>query len=425
MARPLCRSTRHAVVLFAYFRLGEDEDSGMANVLEGIRVVEMTEALAGPYCAMMLGDLGADVVKVERPKIGDQARKWGPPFLEGESAYYLSVNRNKRSLTLDIKTAAGLRILHQLVKDADVFIVNIPRIESLRRAHIDYDALRAVNPNLIYVAISGYGHTGPKAGRSGYDVVAQGEAGLMAITGGPENGPMRFPTPMADITTGIYATVGIFAALYARVTSREGQYIDMSLLDSQVTWLANLGGSFFATGERPKKLGNTHPSVTPYQPCQCKDKMIIIAVGTEPIWERFCKVLGAQETLMRDPRFSTNPLRNQHRAELIPVIEGVLGQRNAAEWIEEFVASEIPAGPINFPDEILRDDHLIAREMIVELEHPLIGVVRSIGNPIHLSATPPTYRRYPPRLGEHTAEVLQSLGYSFTEIDEIKRQAVV
>ncbi len=397
----------------------------MANVLEGIRVVEMTEALAGPYCAMMLGDLGADVIKVERPKIGDQARKWGPPFLDGESAYFLSVNRNKRSLTLDIKTKAGLRILHQLVREADVFIVNIPRIESLRRAHIDYETLHGVNSRLIYVAISGYGHTGPKAGRSGYDVVAQGEAGLMAITGEPGDGPMRFPTPMADITTGIYATVGILGALYARVTSREGQFIDMALVDSQVTWLANLGGNVFVTGERPKKLGNAHPSITPYQPFPCKDKMIIVAVGTEPIWERFCKVLGVEGTLMRDARFATNPLRNQHRAELVPILEAVFRRRNAAEWIEEFVANEIPAGPINFPEEILRDEHLIARKMIVELEHPLVGIVRSIGTPIHLSATPPTYRRYPPRLGEHGVEILQSLGYGLAEIEEIKRQAVV
>ncbi len=184
----------------------------------------------------------------------------------------------------------------------------------------------------------------------------------------------------------------------------------MALVDSQVTWLANLGGSFFATGERPKKLGNEHPSVTPYQPMQCKDKMIIVAVGTEPIWQRFCKVLGIETTVMSDPRFATNPLRNQHRAELIPLIEKILLERNADEWIAQFVANEIPAGPINFPDEILRDPHLCAREMIVELEHPLIGIVKSIGNPIHLSATPPTYRRYPPRLGEHNAEILEWLG---------------
>ncbi len=392
------------------------------NAFEKILVLEMTEALAGPYCAMLLGDLGADVIKIERPEIGDQSRQWGPPFLQGESAYFLSVNRNKRSLALDVKSEAGLRVLHQLIERADVFITNIPRMESLKRAHIDYDTLRAINSRLVYVAISGYGHSGPKAGRSGYDVVAQGEAGLMAITGGPNDGPMRFPTPMADITTGIYATIGILTALYVREKSGQGQFIDMALVDSQVTWLANLGGSFFATGQRPKKLGNEHPSVTPYQPMRCKDKMIIVAVGTEPIWQRFCRVLGIEETLMRDPRFATNPVRNEHRAELMPLIEKILLQRNADEWIEQFVANEIPAGPINFPDEILCDEHLRAREMIVELEHPLIGVVKSIGNPIHLAATPPTYRRYPPRLGEHVFEILSSLGYSKAEIEEMKKR---
>ncbi len=382
----------------------------MSNALENIRVIEMTEALAGPYCAMLLGDLGADVIKVERPRIGDQARAWGPPFVQGESAYFLSVNRNKRSITLNIKTEAGLRVLHQLLSTADVFITNVPRAESLKRAHIDYDTVRAVHPRMIYAAISGYGHTGPKAGRSGYDVVAQGEAGLMAMTGGPDDGPMRFPTPMADISAGLYATIGILAALYAREQSGKGQFIDVSLVESQVTWLANIGGAFFATGQRAKKIGNQHPNITPYQPVQCKDKFIIVAVGTEPLWQRFCRVLGVEQTLMNDARFATNVARNQNRAELIARIEEILGTRTADAWVREFIANEIPAGPINFPDEILQDEHLQARGMIVELEHPLAGIVKSIGNPAHLSDTPPTYRRYPPRLGEHTAEILGTLG---------------
>ncbi len=394
----------------------------MTTALQNVRVLEMTEALAGPYCGMLLGDLGADVIKIERPKVGDQARQWGPPFIQGESAYFLSVNRNKRSLTLDIKSAAGLRVLHQLIKDADVFIANIPRMQSLKRAHIDPDTLRAMNPRLIYVAISGYGHSGPKAGRSGYDIVAQGEAGLMAITGGPDDGPMRFPAAMADISGGIYATLGILTALYARERSGQGQFVDIALVDSQVTWLANIGGSFFATGQRPKKIGNLHPAITPYEPVRCKDKAIIIAIGTEPLWEKFCKILHIEEVLMRDPRFATNPLRNQHHAELIPLLEEILMRRTAAEWIEEFVANEIPAGPINFPDEILTDEHLRAREMIVELEHPLLGIVKSIGNPIHLSDTPPTYRRYPPRLGEHSVEILESLGYNREQVGEMLKQ---
>ena len=388
----------------------------MTLPLDNLLVLEMSEALAGPYCAMMLGDLGADVIKIERPKIGDQSRQWGPPFLEGESAYFLSVNRNKRSLALDIKNSADLGVMHRLVTRADVFITNNPRMESLRRAQIDPDTLRAMNPQLIYVAISGYGHTGPKANRGGYDIIAQGEAGLMALTGNPEDGPMRFPTPMADITAGLYALVGTLSALRVRDQSGKGQSIDVALVDSQVTWLANIGGSYLATGQRPKKIGNLHPTITPYQPVRCKDKHIIIAVGTEPLWQRFCRVLGIEDTLMRDPRFVANVERNKHRIELISILEGILMTRDAEEWIEQFVANEIPAGPINFPDETLCDPHLKARGMIVELAHPLAGLVKSIGNPVHMSNTPPTYRRYPPRLGEHNTEILEWLGYRREEI---------
>jgi crotonobetainyl-CoA:carnitine CoA-transferase CaiB-like acyl-CoA transferase len=254
----------------------------------------MTEALAGPYCSMLLGDLGADVIKVERPGVGDQSRAWGPPFLEGESAYYLSVNRNKRSIELDIKKSEDLSVLHSLLATADVFLTNLPRMASLERAGIDPEVALQRNPRLVFAAISGYGHSGPKAGRSGYDLIAQGEAGSMALTGEPGDGPMRFPTPMADITAGIYATTGILSALYERDKaaggSGEGQFIDISLVDSQVTWLANVGGTYFANGERPPKMGNLHPSITPYQPMRARDRVIIVAVGTERLWERFCKV---------------------------------------------------------------------------------------------------------------------------------------
>ncbi len=384
--------------------------------LANLRVVEMTEALAGPYCAMLLGDLGADVIKVERPGVGDQSRGWGPPFLDGESAYYLSVNRNKRSLELDIKEAADSALLARLLDTADVFITNNPRMESLRRAGIDPETVRGRNPRLVYAAISGYGHTGPKAGRAGYDVIAQGEAGLMALTGGPEDGPIRFPTPMADITAGLYTLIGILAALYRRDNrgdgSEGGQLIDVALVDSQTTWLANVGGSYFATGERPLKMGNTHPTITPYQPVRARDKEMIIAVGTERLWARFCGVLGAAESLMTDPRFATNQARNEHRAELIAEIERRLAERDADDGVEELVAAGIPAGPINFPDHTLADEQLLARRMIVELEHPMLGLVRSIGNPIRLSDTGPTYRRHPPTLGEHNEEIRAELAGS-------------
>lgn len=380
-----------------------------AAPLAGIKVVDMTEALAGPYCAMLLGDLGADVIKVERAGDGDQARGWGPPFLEGESAYFLSVNRNKRSVELDIKNADDLAVLRALIGRADVFLTNNPRLESLARAGLDPATLRGRHPGLVYGAISGYGHTGPKANRSGYDIIAQGEAGLMALTGPIDDGPSRFPSPMADISGGIYTCMGVLTALYARdnraTGSGRGDFIDVSLVDAQLSWLANIGASYFATGKRPPRLGNAHPNVTPYQPVRAKDKIMIIAVGNERLWAKFCNVLGAESTLMKDARFATNADRNVNRAHLIVAIEAILQKRTAAEWVEELVAVGVPAGPINFPDETLTDEHVIARRMIVELEHPLIGAIRSIAVPIRFEERGPTYRRYPPRLGEHNAEV--------------------
>ncbi len=377
--------------------------------LTGIKVVDMTEALAGPYCAMLLGDLGADVVKVERPGDGDQARGWGPPFLEGESAYFLGVNRNKRSIELDIKRPADLAVLQNLIGRADVFLTNNPRLESLARSGLDPDTLRSRHPQLVYGAISGYGHTGPKANRSGYDIIAQGEAGLMALTGPPDGGPSRFPSPMADISGGIYTCLGVLAALYARDNrangSGRGQLIDVALVDAQLSWLANIGASYFATGKRPPRLGNAHPTVTPYQPVRARDKTMIIAVGNERLWAKFCKILGAEQTLLGDPRFATNADRNVHRRELIDLVEQILQQRPAAEWVEELVDAGVPAGPINFPDETLTDEHVIARRMIVELDHPMIGIVKSIAVPIRFADNGPTYRRYPPRLGEHNDEI--------------------
>jgi formyl-CoA transferase/CoA:oxalate CoA-transferase len=365
------------------------------------------------------------VIKVEPPGRGDMSRGWGPPFIKGESAYFLSINRNKQGLTVNFKTSEGQRILHQLAEAADVFIVSIPRMESLRRGRIDPETLRSLNPRLIYCAISGYGYTGPKAGRGGYDVVAQGEAGLMSLTGEPEGGPIRFPTPMADITAGIYATIGILSALLARERTGQGQFVDVALLDSQVTWLANVGGSYFATGQRPPRLGNVHPTITPYQPFRARDKHIIVAAGTERLWQRFCTLLGIEDTIMLDPRFATNAQRNEHRAELIPLLQEILGKEKADHWLERFVAAGIPSGPINFPDETLADPQILARGMIVELEHPLAGLTRSIGNPVHLSETPVTYRLPPPLLGEHNGEVLSALGYDTRQVEGLREQGVV
>jgi crotonobetainyl-CoA:carnitine CoA-transferase CaiB-like acyl-CoA transferase len=395
------------------------------TVLDGIRVLDMTEALAGPFCTMMLGDLGADVLKIERPGIGDMARGWAPPFVGNESAYFLSVNRNKRSLTLNLKHPEAQAILHRLAEQADVFVVNQPRLDSLRKLGADPDTLRGQNPRLIYCAISGYGMTGPYAGRGGYDVVAQGESGLMALTGEPAQGPMRYPIPLSDATAGVYSVVGILSALLVRQRTDLGQFIDTALLDSQVAWLTNVAGAYFATGQRPKKLGNAHPNIVPYQPFKTRDKYLIVAVGTERLWERFCQALDIVDSIGQDPRFATNPDRLRHRAELIPLLEQVFATHNAEFWLERLRAADIPCGPINEVDETLNDPQIQAREMIVELVHPAAGPVRSLGTPVHLSNTPASYRLPPPTLGQHTAEVLAVLGYSAEEIERLKVEGAV
>jgi len=391
----------------------------MNDVLKGIRVIDLTEALAGPYCTMLLGDLGADVIKIERPGSGDMSRGWAPPFVGSESAYFLSVNRNKRSVTLNLKHPAAQAILHKLIRQADVFVVNQPRLDSLRKLNADPDTLRGLNPRLIYCTISGYGMTGPYAGEAGYDLVAQAQSGLMALTGEPQQGPIRYPVPLSDASSGVYSVIGVLAALLARNQTGQGQFLDVALLDSQVAWLTNLAGSYFATGKRPQKLGNAHPNIVPYQPFRAADKYLIVAVGSERLWERFCQALDVAETIGRDPRFATNQDRLHYRAELIPQLEQILATQDAAFWLERLRAADIPCGPINEVDETLNDPHLQARGMIVELEHPSVGPVRSLGNPVHLGSTPVSYRLAPPALGQHTAEILESLGYVAADIERL------
>jgi crotonobetainyl-CoA:carnitine CoA-transferase CaiB-like acyl-CoA transferase len=395
------------------------------SALEGVSIVDLSQALAGPYCTMLLGDLGADVIKVERPQVGDMSRGWGPPFLDGESAYFLCTNRNKRGMTLNLATQKGQEIIHRLLEGADIFVTSLHKIGSLQRFSLDYERVHRLNPRLIYCSISGYGHTGPMAGRGGYDVVTQGESGLMSLTGEPEGGPMRYPIPMADVTTGIYSALGILTALLVRERTGQGQHLDMALLDSQASWLTNVAGAYFATGKRPQRLGNVHPNIVPYQPLQAKDKYIIVAVGSERLWERFCRLLGLQETIMSDTRFATNKDRIAHCEELIPLLEEIIQSQYADYWLERFTEADIPCGPINLVDETLNDPQLLARGMIVELEHPLIGVVRSVGNPVNLSQTPVSYRRSPPLLGEHNEEILSSLGYGREEIATLEAKEVI
>ena len=388
----------------------------MKNVLDGIRVIEMTEALAGPYCAMLLGDLGADVIKIERPGIGDQARGWGPPFVGEMSAYFLSTNRNKRSIVLDYNQPNGLEALHKLIATADIFITNQPSLESLQKRKLDAACLRDRHPKLIYCGISGYGSSGPKAGSPGYDILAQAEAGLMSFTGEETSGPMRYPIAIADMTCGIYAAMGILAALFARETTGQGQFLDMALFDSQLTWLANAGSSFLNAGVTPQRWGNAHPNIVPYEMFSGSDGVyFVIGVGTEALWQKFAAIIDTEADLHRDSRFRINAERIKHRAELIPILQETFSKKSASEWLERFAAAGIPAAKINGVSEALNDIQAKARGLVVQLEHPILGSVKSIANPMRLSGTPVTYRLAPPFLGEHTDQILQDLGYTTKE----------
>jgi crotonobetainyl-CoA:carnitine CoA-transferase CaiB-like acyl-CoA transferase len=397
----------------------------MMSPLDGLCVLDMTEALAGPFCTMMLGDLGAEVLKIERPGSGDMSRGWAPPFVGQESAYFLSVNRNKRSLTLNLKHPEAQAILHKLIQQSDVFVVNQPRLDSLRKLGADPDTLRGLNPRLIYCAISGYGMTGPYAGQGGFDVVAQAQSGLMALTGEPDQGPVRYPIPLSDATAGVYSVIGILSALWVRERTGVGQFVDVALLDGQTAWLTNVAGSYFATGQRPKKLGNAHPNIVPYQPFKARDKYLIVAVGSERLWDRFCQALEIAESIGKDPRFAANADRLRHRVELIPLLERIFVTRDAEFWLERLRAADIPCGPINEVDEALNDPQLLARGMIVELMHPAAGPVRSLGNPVHLADTPVGYRLPPPMLGQHTGEVLAELGYAADEIRRLRKEEAI
>jgi crotonobetainyl-CoA:carnitine CoA-transferase CaiB-like acyl-CoA transferase len=398
----------------------------MQSVLDSIVVVELTEALAGPYCAMLLGDLGADVIKVERPQVGDQSRRWGPPYCGTESAYFLAANRNKRSITLDYDHPRGREALERLLARADIFLVNQPSLASLERRSLDPKALLARWPRLICCSITGYGLTGPNAGQAGYDIIAQAEAGVMSFTGNPEDPPLRYPVALADLICGIYSTTGILAALLARQRSGSGQFLDMALVDSQLTLLANIGSNYLNAGAMPTKWGNAHPSIVPYQLFQGGDgRHFVLGVATEPLWRKFTALLGVAESVGADPRFGSNTLRIQNREALIPHLQAVFSNRDAKEWVSLLQQAAIPAALIQDVDEALNSEQVAARGLIVELEHPLLNAVKSIANPMRMSATPVSYRLPPPMLGEHSEEILIGLGFSGDEVAEVTGKATV
>lgn len=386
-------------------------------------MVELSEALAGPYCAMLLGDLGADVIKVERNEGGDQSRSWGPPFVGTESAYFLSTNRNKRSITLNYDHPDGREILQRLLATADVFVCNQPSKSSLQKRGIDPETLRSRYPRLIYCAISGYGLSGPNAERPGYDILAQAEAGVMSFTGEDEGEPMRFPIAIADMTTGIYSAMGILAALLGRERSGKGEFLDMALFDSQLTWLANIGSNFLNAGVTPARWGNAHPSIVPYQMFQGSDsRYFVVGVGTQAQWLRLVKLLGI-ETLGSDSRFGSNPARIQNREELIPILQQRFAEEASHAWLSRLKAADIPAAAVQTVGEALNDPQTKAHGLVVEIEHPVLRTARSIANPIRLTEHSLVYRLPPPLLGEQTREILEELGYSSEETGEALREA--
>jgi crotonobetainyl-CoA:carnitine CoA-transferase CaiB-like acyl-CoA transferase len=393
-------------------------------ILDGIRVVELTEALAGPYGAMLLGDFGAEVIKVERPGVGDQSRTWAPPFAGGESTYFLATNRNKRSITLNYADPKGAEILQRLIARADVVICNLPSKSSLKRRGLDAETLRAKYPRLIYCSISGYGFSGPKAERPGYDIQAQAEAGVMSFTGEPDGGPMRFPIAIADMTTGMYAAMGILGALFARERNGNGDYLELALFDSQLTWLANVGSNYLNAGVSPERWGNAHPSIVPYQAFHGSDgRHFVVGVGTQVQWQRLLQLLDLHKQLGDDARFADNKARIANREMLIPLLQEKLGGQPATKWLAELFAADIPAAPIQTVGEALNDPQTQARGLIVEIDHPTLGKARSIANPVRPQGQPIVYRLPPPLLGEHNRQILEELEFSGQELEEALRSA--
>ncbi len=407
-----------------------------AGPLAGLRVIDCSTVLAGPYATMLLADLGADVVKVEPPD-GDVTRGWGPPWVGRETdgtrtaAYFLSVNRNKRSIRLDIRQAEGADVLRRLLATADVWVENL-RPDSLARLGLGDDAVSALNPRLIHLAISGYGPSGPLAGRPGYDFLLQAEAGLMSITGASDEdggGPTKVGVAVTDVATGLHAAVGILAALAGRNRldgggSGEGQRVDVSILESTLSILVNQAQNAFVGGAAPSRRGNSHPNIVPYQTFATADGVIAVTVGSERQWPRFCRALGLP-ALADDPRFATNGARVANREELIATLQGRLSERPAAEWLAALEAADIPAGPINDIPTAFASEQAVAREMAVPVDHPVLGGTTQVGLPIELSRTPASIRTAPPLLGEHSRDILAEAGYDEAEIDRLAGDGVI
>lgn len=395
----------------------------MSGPLAGMTVLDLTRVLSGPYCTMVLADLGARVVKVEQPGTGDDTRHWGPPFLGDESAYFLSINRNKESVCVDFKHPEGRGVLERLLDRADVFVENF-KPGTLDRAGFGWNAVHARWPRVVYASISGYGQTGPRRHEPGYDAVIQAEGGLMSVTGDGSGPAYRLGVAISDIVAGLFAAQGIMAALLARERTGVAQQVDIGMLDTTAALLTYQAGNYFATGRAPQRLGNRHPTIAPYETFRTSDGEIVIAVGNDGIWRRFCPAIDRPE-LAEDPRFRTNRDRLANYGELRAALDAALVTRTRAEWTERFHAASVPCGSVRDVAEVLADPHLHAREMIATLEHPTVGPTRVMGTPIKLSDTPGAVRTPPPLLGQHTAAVLEELGYDREMIASLKAAGAI
>jgi crotonobetainyl-CoA:carnitine CoA-transferase CaiB-like acyl-CoA transferase len=395
----------------------------MDRPLSGLKVVDLSRFIAGPYCTMKLGDMGAEVIKVETPGKGDDSRELGPPFLEGESAYYLSFNRNKKSITLNLREQEAREILQQLIAEADVFVENF-RIGITAKMGLTYDDVKKIKDDIIYCSITGYGHNSPYREKPSFDVMIQGEAGLMSITGFPDGPPQRLGVAIADIMGGFHAVEGILLSLLSKNKTGQGQFVDVSLMDSIIAILTYQAGNFLATGKAPNRVGNRHPMITPYESFETKDGYVIFAVGNQRLWESFVKALGRPE-LNEDYRFTDMKSRNQHPAELKAIIEELTKQKKTEEWVKIMEASGVPCGRIRTIDQVLNDPHVQIREMVVEQKHPLAGNIKLIGVPTKLSLTPGAVTIPPPTLGQHTEEILRNLGYDAVKIAALRQRGVI
>jgi len=407
----------------------------VAKALGHIRVLDLSRVLAGPWCSQNLADLGADVIKIERPGSGDDTRAWGPPYARdadgrdtSEAAYYLAANRGKRSVTVDIASAEGQQLIRELAAQSDVVLENY-KVGQLKRYGLDYESLKAVKPDLVYCSITGFGQDGPYAHRAGYDFLIQGMGGLMSVTGErddlPGGGPQKAGVALVDLMTGMYSTIAIQAALMHRDRSGEGQYIDMALLDVQVAMLANMGSNYLNSGKAPKRWGNAHPNIVPYQTFACSDGYIIVAAGNDGQYQKFVEA-GGRADLATHERYASNPLRVQNRDELVPILADMVKAKSRSEWIAQLEAVGVPCGPINDIGDVYRNPQVQARGLVTEAPHPAAGKVKLVRSPLRLSATPADGGSAPPMLGQHTDEVLRELlGRSAEDIGALKGKGVL